>query len=191
MTEKREQRVNVVLKALTLAAVAVGVCMLGVLVWITFLSSSTYNPITFETVRVVEVLDDGAVRIPQVMGYEAPSINASDQAVPLLVNRCSSATESITATATTDFVVDATGERFRFSGGTDVAVTPGCVQSRFSLEMPREMLALVDNQDGARESDAVSFHMEGFLDIEGGGTATWVSESYLVIDDDPIIPAGD
>lgn len=184
---KKEHRINGLLRVLTYVAFLVGTVMAILLIWV-LAKEPTFQPFTYETTSVMVIEEDGSVHIPQVAGHAAPSVYASDAAVPFVMNRCNNSDKSFGITAYTDFVSDETGERWRFSEeGTKFDATPGCLQTRFTLEIPSRMLTYVDDQTNQRDEES-SFHMEGEIDIEDGATAYWVSESFLVVDDDPVIP---
>lgn len=187
--EVQERRTSGFLTAVTIGALLVSIGIIVVVVY-RLISPEPEQPLTFETVTVTIVEDDGNVRIPQVDGFAAPSITASEGAVPFLMHLCNESDSIAPGTAFTDFVVDESGERFRFADeGVDFNIEPGCQQVRFTLEMPRQMIVLVDDQQSVLPGDAVSFHMEGEFRIDTGAVANWQSESYLVVDDDPVIPS--
>lgn len=188
MTVKTERKgMGWGMRALTVLSVAVIVGMITVLTW-NLTSEETFQPFTYETTNVMVIEDDGTVTVPQVAGHAAPSVLSSDGAVPFVMNRCNTSDKSFEIVAFTDFVSDETEERWRFTEeGTRFDATPGCIQTRFALEIPGRMLTYIDDQTDRRGEEA-SFHMEGEIEIENGGTAYWVSESFLVIDDDAPIP---
>ena len=51
------------------------------------------------------------------------------------------------------------------------------------------MINEIDDQGDDRGTDHATFFVEGELHIDGGDTAYWVSESFIIIDDNPTIPA--
>jgi hypothetical protein len=184
-TDRRLSGVFVILLILTGLSV---IAIFATAIWI-LSDDDTFQPIEYSTVNVVIVETDGTIRIPQVDGFEAPSVLASDRSVPFLMELCNADTQATPGNSITDFVNDETGDRYRFiDDGQRFDVAPGCQQVRFTLEMPRDMLIAVDNQTGSRPDDALSFHMEGSFNLDDGGTSYWQSESYLVVDDDPTIP---
>ena len=149
-----------------------------------------FQPLEYDTVKVVVIDDDGVPTIPQVEGFEAPSVLLSEFSVPFVADQCNTHDEEIEAHGLTWFVSEDTGDRFQFSqSGTNFVIPPGCRQLRFPLGMPRGMINEVDDQGDERGTDHALFFVEGELHIDGGDTAYWVSESFIVIDDDPVIPA--
>jgi len=178
---------NGLLRVLTGLGVLIGVGLIVVMLWV-IAQPERFQPLTYQTGRVVVIEPDGTPRVPQVGGYDAPSIVASSDGVPVNMELCSDHDETIHTTAKTWFVSSDTHTRTQFSEeGTEFPVEPGCVTIRFKLEIPREVVNEVDNQTSARSTDSVAFTIEGEVDIDNGGTAMWRTESFLIVDDDPVI----
>jgi len=107
------------------------------------------------------------------------------------MDRCSDAEEEVKFLFLTDFVNVRTGDRYRFSEGTEAIVQPGCDTVRFSLDIPRDLKAqlVIDRGDGIL--NAVSqWRMEGSsiaVDKDNAESGQWVSETFQIVDDNPTL----
>lgn len=183
-------------RALNVLIVLVVLCLIGLLgftIWGAF-RPAEFDPITFETVSVQLVDKDGAIIIPQVDGYEAPSVYLGDP-VPTFIQRCSSADEPFDADATAYFVNQDTGIRYTHTEILNVMIESGCVQIRVIFDMPQQMVADLQKfgEDfGVTEPFASVWYIEGTVDPKksGGVSAPYVTELFTVVHRPTSLPGG-
>jgi hypothetical protein len=171
------------MKLLTAVVVGVGAVLLSLVVyWL--LTPPAFQPSTYETARVLTVTQQGIVIVPQVAGYDAPSILVSDDAVPLAFTRCSDSDEPHEATART-WWVSSLGHRVPMEPVT-ITVPSECITIRTIVDMPEQ----VKTDATAPGALAVApTETRWFLEGEvtptrtGGQAAHWSSETFLIVND--------
>ena len=171
------------MKLLTAVVIATGAVLLSLIAyWL--LTPAPFQPSTYEIVRVLTVTQQGVVIVPQVAGYDAPSILVSDDAVPLAFTRCSDADEPYEAIART-WWVSSLGHRVLMEPVT-ITVPSGCITIRTILDMPGQVKTDATAPGApAVAPDETRWFLEGEVTPTrtGGQAAHWSSETFLIVND--------
>jgi len=179
---RNSRRIGRLLNVLTGVIATLAVGLVGLLIY-NATQPEDFQPITFETVRIQEVTPGGVVKIPQVPGYDAPSVYARDT-VPALFDRCSTADYEFSATSDGFWVSQDTSVEYEVPGTpVDVSIETGCVQIRIPFEMPGGMLSdlfLFGESDEVIES---RWTIRGSVlpDQAGGVKSYWETEVFTVV----------
>lgn len=138
--EQRRNRWAIrLLASLTALVAAVTVAIIGQSIY-TAVTPTNYQPITWKTTAVSRITQDGLVEIPQVDGYEAPSVAVGDT-VPVFFDRCSDTETTFEVTADTYFHNIDTGIIYPVSENITADIEPGCIQIRIEVPMTDQMIA--------------------------------------------------
>jgi len=176
------KRMGRFLSALTGVVATVAVGLIAVLVFNIF-QPEPFQPLTFETVRIQDVSPTGAITIPQVPGYEAPSVYARDT-VNTIFERCSTADYEFSASSDGFWVNQDTSVEYEVPGTpVDVSIETGCVQIRVPFEMPPQMISdlfLFGEPDEITDSRWI---IRGTVrpDQAGGEKSYWETEVFTVV----------
>jgi hypothetical protein len=178
-----DRRWQLFVRVLTVGMIALfGVFVAIIAYWL--IRPDPFAPLTFQTVRVIQVNEDGTIIVPQVAGYDAPSIYI-DQRLPLSFSFCSSSHETFDAVGNS-WIVDAThGTRYELNKNLLSTIRPGCFSPRVRVELPTDLKVDLEGFVGGPSNSPLSspWYVEGELtpEREGGVTATWQSETFLIV----------
>jgi len=175
-------RISRALNALIVLVAISLVVLIGVLIY-SVVRPHPFDPITFETVSVQRVEGDGTIVIPQVEGFDAPSVYLGDP-VPTFIERCSSADEEFDADASAYFVNQETGIRYPHTRHLDVVIESGCVQIRVGFDMPTQMIADLQDFGGVLPNPETSlWYIEGSVTPtqSGGVSADYQTELFTIV----------
>lgn len=165
------------------AVIGAGVVVVAATVW-SLTRPAEFQPTTYETGKIASIDKIGVTSIPQVEGYDAPSV-VSSEPVPVLLGRCSTHAEDYQAVANIWFQNVGTQERFYHSTNLDLTVTPECTEIRVAFEIPRKLITSVVFASTEPQED----ESEWFISAEvkatgpGGGVARWQTETFKIIND--------
>lgn len=174
---------NKVLLGTTMLVVGVGLTLAVVAMWI-IITPTPVDPFQFDVVRIQEVNSDGTIEIPQVPGYSAPSVYLN-QAVPLVFVYCSSSEKTLKAVGNSWFVDATHGYQYPLNTGLENDIRPGCITVRTTVDVPDQLRADLEDLPGGDDPlfKSTPWYIEGELtpQVDGGVTATWRSEVFLVV----------
>lgn len=142
-----------------------------------------FQPLTFETVRVQFVDEKGVINIPQVEGFEAPSVSLGSS-VPLFFERCSTELHPFEAVFNAKFLNRDTGVEYVHTSNGKATIEPGCVQLRIPFLMPQQMI--IDLQQFG-ESGPIAKHSSWSIigsvtgERRGSKPSYWQSEVFTVV----------
>jgi hypothetical protein len=197
VSDVARRRVNW-LNVLAVALVVVGIVAATIIVTVGQREEPSPVPppaIDYDAVRIVGTTVGGLVRIPQVPGYEQPSVLVGDD-VPLEFSRCADfgEAETIDAIAETWWVTE-DGDRIPHAPPVEVEIAAGCTTLRVALAMPNAVA--VANVDAFADlddlPDARLWTLEGLISPVDADydPSLWVSEPFLIVNTDPLrFPSG-
>lgn len=176
---------NTVRFSMVLLVTMIGIGAMAVVLAIYWVLRPTpTQPFTFETVRIEDVLEGGLVVIPQVPGFDAPSLYVDDH-IPATYPRCSSADREVEAVGNSWMVNASTGDRYTLNANIESMIQPGCATPRFHLTMPTQVqLEILNTASGANPSgESSAWYIQGQLTprAAGGRASEYRSETFLII----------
>lgn len=184
LSPRAERRSRLLIRGLTIAVLAVLIMLVGAVLYIV-LKPTSFDPLVFQTVRIIYVDDDGDITIPQVQPFDPPSIYVNDP-VPVSFAFCSTADFDFEAVGTSWFVNAETEERYLIDEGVVSIVRTGCVAPRTEIDIPAQVRSdILDLPGFGPNGEATRWFIEGTLrpTRAGGQTASWQSETFLIIAD--------
>lgn len=122
----------------------IGLIATGTIAYLS-LQEDRFQALEYKEVSVKTVTPGGTVKIPQVPGYEAPSVMVG-QSVPLFFRQCSLVDEEFEIIFDTEFIHHATGLIYPVAVQGEGVVTPGCNQIRVDVPMPDNMVRDIMSQ---------------------------------------------
>jgi len=154
--------------------------VVSVLAWL--ITPTPFDPVTFETAKVQTVTSEGVIVIPQVEGFDAPSIEVGDE-TPLVIERCSDHHEVFSSTNDVWFLNKDTGTRHFISEGIKADIEPGCIQIRVDIDMPSQMASDLFAFGDDTAPTITTWNIQGTLtpDRDGGVTTHWESEIFEIV----------
>jgi hypothetical protein len=179
----KDRRWQYAIRILTGAMFALLGIFVGIIIY--FIARPTpFDPLSFQTVLIREVAEDGTIIIPQVPDKEAPSVYVN-QGLPTFIQFCAETDEAFDATGNTWFVNNETGARYDVNTDIILRIRPGCISARVTFDIPEQIrVDLLDLPSGNPPSgESSQWHLEGEVTPkqDGGVTAPWKSEAFYII----------
>lgn len=179
----KDRRWQYMVRALTAGMVVLLLIFVGLAIY--WLARPTpFDPLSFPTVLIREVKDDGTIVIPQVPGADAPSIFVNE-VLPTVFQYCSNADDDFSAIGNSWFVNADTGDRYTLNQNISSVIHPGCVAPRVDIAVPAQVrIDLLEPSSGNKPSGLTSpWYIEGELTPtrQGGVTAKWRSEIFYIV----------
>lgn len=169
------------------AVIGAGAVVVLATIW-SLTRPAEFQPTSYETGKIAYVDNSGVTAIPQVEGYDAPSVLPTE-AVPVLLGRCSTSEDDYDAVASIWFQNVDTQERFYHSSRLPLLVTPECTEVRVSFEIPRQLItsiAVFAATEPREDESAWFISAEVKATGPGGGVARWQTETFRIINDPPV-----
>jgi hypothetical protein len=169
---------NVTFLASLAVATAVGV-FTTVAVWSLWIRDVPVDVISFDTQVIEELLPDGSYAIPQVEGYNKPSVMVGDD-VPVRGLHCVAGNREVSAIGSMWWErLDPQGLRVLVDDDVPVVLENGCETFRYSNPMPAVVSAAV-NTSG---DDAQTWRITGTVTpiSVNGKKVSWETETFLIV----------
>lgn len=180
------------MNALAVALAAVGVVTVGAILLLGRVGEAPDIPeppaIQYDPVRILEVTSSGLVRVPQVDGFDKPSLMVGDD-VPLEFSRCADFgddVDMITALSTTYWVNQDSGDEFLHADPVEVELSAGCITVRVALGMPNAV-AVANVGNFAASADELptlgTWTITGTLDPvdDEFDAVSWRTEQFFLV----------
>ena len=159
-------------------ATAVGV-FTTVAVWSLWIRDVPVDLISFDTQIVEQVLEDGSYAIPQVEGYEKPSVMAGDD-IPVRGLHCVAGSQVVRVIGSMWWEsTDPQGTRIPVDEDVPGILNYGCETFRYSNPMPEAVIDRVN----ASGDDAQTWRITGTVTPinVNGKQVSWETETFLIV----------